>query len=220
MRVRKFASRVDAGRWLGERLALEAGPGTTVLALPRGGVQVGAEVARLLGASLDVLVVRKLGLPRHEELAMGAVGPGGVRVLDDAVVTGLRIRPEVVEEVTRRERLELARREALYRGARPEAALAGRTLVVVDDGVATGATMLAAVEALRVREPSRIVVAVPIAGAEAYEKLTAAADEVVCAFVPWPFHSVSFWYDDFAQVSDADVARLLREAGGPSAPAA
>ncbi len=220
MRVRKFASRAEGGRWLGERLAMEAGPDTLILALPRGGMSVGVEVARSTGAALDVLVVRKLLVPRHEELAMGAVGPGGVRVLDDAVVAALRVRADVMESVTAAQRRELVRREALYRGGRAAPPLAGRTVVLVDDGMATGWSMLAALATLRAQDAARVVVAVPVAAAEAYERVAEEADELVCAFVPWPFHSVDFWYDDFTQVRDEDIAHVLRDAAAASAPAA
>jgi predicted phosphoribosyltransferase len=208
--VTRFRDRSDAGRQLAARLEeYRDNAGTIVLALPRGGVPVGAEIARELGAPLDVFVVRKLGVPGHEELAMGALATGGARVLNREVVARIRISPEQLERVTVREREEVARRERLYRGDRPAPDLRGQIVIVVDDGLATGATMRAAVAALRQQDPERIVVAVPTGSADTCDDLRSHADEVVCLVTPDPFLAVGFWYDDFGQVSDDEVRSLL-----------
>jgi erythromycin esterase-like protein/predicted phosphoribosyltransferase len=207
---RIFRDRREAGRLLAKELAAFASrPDVIVLALPRGGVPVGYEVARVLGAPLDVFLVRKLGVPGYEELAMGAVASGGLRVLNDDVVKSLRIPDHVIESVVAKEEKELARRERLYRGGRPFPDLTGRTVILVDDGLATGATMQAAVEALRQRQPARIVVAVPTASPEICEELRTKADEVICAVTPQPFYAVGFWYEDFSQTTDDEVRDLL-----------
>jgi predicted phosphoribosyltransferase len=207
---RPFRDRVNAGRVLAEHLRKYAGrPDVLVLALPRGGVPVAYEVAKALGAPLDVFIVRKLGVPGHEEYAMGAVASGGVRVLNEDVVRGLGLNDIAVERVAARELAELNRRERLYRGDRPEPDLKGRTVILVDDGLATGSTMKAAVKALAARGPARIVVAVPIAAADTCQALRREVDEVVCAVTPEPFHAVGLWYDDFRQTSDEEVHDLL-----------
>jgi predicted phosphoribosyltransferase len=211
--LRRFRDRREAGRLLAEKLAVYGDrPDLLVLALPRGGVPVAFEVAQALQVPLDVFLVRKLGVPGHEELAMGAVGTGGVRVLNEAVVAGLRIAPSVIEAVTAAQQRELAARERVYRGDRPPPEVRGHTVILVDDGLATGATMRAAVAALRRQEPARIVVAAPIAAPETCEELRAVADEVVCAVTPRPLHSVGLWYQDFAQTSDEEVRGLLARA--------
>lgn len=189
-----------------------------VLALPRGGVPVAFEVAKALHAPLDVFVVRKLGVPGHEEYAMGALAGGGVRVLNDEIVKRLGISDAAVDAVTRDELRELERRERLYRGDRPLPELRGRTVILVDDGLATGSTMLAAVKALRAQQPARIVVAVPTAAAETCARLRSDADEVVCATTPEPFRAVGMWYDDFSQTSDEEVRELLARAQQGAAP--
>jgi predicted phosphoribosyltransferase len=205
-----FRDRTEAGRVLAERLAQYAGrPDLIVLALPRGGVPVAYEVARALHAPLDVFLVRKLGVPGHEELAMGAVATGGVRVLNEQVVRALRIPDAAIETVARREQQELARRERLYRGDRPPPDVRGKTVILVDDGLATGATMLAAVRALRQQQPARIVVAVPIASRETCELLREEVEDVVCAVTPEPFRAVGLWYEDFSQTADEEVRELL-----------
>jgi predicted phosphoribosyltransferase len=205
-----FRDRVEAGRSLAARLAHYAGRADVlVLALPRGGVPVAFEVARALGAPLDVFVVRKLGVPGQEELAMGAVATGGARVLNESVVKGAGISLHVIEAVTARERQELARRERLYRGDRPPPDVRAKTAILVDDGLATGATMLAAVQALRAQQPARIVVAVPIAAPETCEALQQDVDEIVCAVTPEPFYAVGMWYEDFSQTTDEEVRALL-----------
>lgn len=207
-----FRDRADAGRVLAAELGHLAGdPSVVVLGLQRGGVPVAYEVARALGAPLDVLLVRKLGVPGQPELAMGAIASGGVRVLHQAVIDSLAIPPEVVEAVADREAAELSRRAQAYRADRPAIDVAGRTVVVVDDGVATGSTMRAAVAALRAQQAGRIVVAVPVGARETCQELAAQADELVCPSMPAPFHAVGQWYDDFRQTTDDEIRALLRE---------
>ncbi len=227
MRGPEFLDRIEGGRALAGLLRQYAHrPDTVVLALPRGGVPVAYEVARELGVPLDVFLVRKLGAPMHEELAMGAIASGGVRVLNREVVEELEIRPEQIEATAAREEQELQRRERSYRDDRPAPEVRGRTAILVDDGLATGTTMRAAVAALRQQGPARIVVAVPVAAVQSCEDLVAEADEVVCARTPEPFYAVGLWYRDFAQTSDEEVRELLaraaQEAGAgveqPSAP--
>jgi putative phosphoribosyl transferase len=209
----RFKNRSEAGRFLAEQLSAYANrPDTLVLALPRGGVPVAYEVAKALGAPLDVFQVRKLGLPGHEELAMGAIATGGVRVRNPEVVEYLRIPDEVIDEVTARERRELERRERLYREDRPALSPRGRVVILVDDGLATGSTMRAAILALRQQQPASIVVAVPVAAKQTCEELRAVADEVVCAVTPDPFYAVGLWYEDFAQTTDEEVRELLARA--------
>jgi putative phosphoribosyl transferase len=213
MTGRRFRDRTEAGRLLAEQLTAYANrPDVLVLALPRGGVPVAYEVARALGAPLDVFVVRKLGVPGYEELAMGAVATGGVRVLNDQIVAGLRIPDHVIEAVAASEQQELARRERLYRGDRPPPDVGHRTVILVDDGLATGATMQAAIKALRALQPARIVVAVPTGSPETCEQLKAQADDVICAITPEPFHAVGLWYEDFTQTTDEEVRDLLARA--------
>jgi putative phosphoribosyl transferase len=222
----RFTDRVDGGRALAGLLSRYAGePGILVLALPRGGVPVGYEVARRLGAELDVFVVRKLGVPGHEELAMGAIASGGVRVVAEDVVSAVGVSRDELERVAAREAAEVARREERYRGGRPPVEVRGRTVIVVDDGVATGSTMKAAVAALRRLGPNRLVVAVPVGAPETIAELEGQADEVVCALTPPVFQAVGLWYDDFAQTEDEEVRAVLAAAAreraqGPSAPEA
>lgn len=184
-------------------------PDVRVLALPRGGVPVAFEVTRALGAPLDVFLVRKLGVPSYEELAMGAIAPGGVQVINWDTVEMLGVTRPALEAVIRKEERELARRERLYRGELPRLDIAGRVAILVDDGLATGSTMKVAVAALRQEAPARIVVGVPIAPPSTCQELAGIADEVVCAVTPEPFHSVGVWYEDFAQTSDEEVRQLL-----------
>ena len=209
--MQRFRDRAEAGRELGERLAERyAGrQDVLVLALPRGGVVVGREVADRLDAPLDVLVVRKLGFPGQSELAMGAIASGGVRVLNEALLEQTGVSQALVEDVVARERVELERREPLYRGDRPAPDVAGKTVLVVDDGLATGSTMLAAVQALRSLRAGRMVVAVPTAPRQTCEALEDVADEVVCLRQPDPFYAVGLSYEDFAEVSDDEVRALL-----------
>jgi len=211
-----FRDRRDAGRLLAEKLAAYANrPDALVLALPRGGVPVAYEVARALGAPLDVFVVRKLGVPGYEELAMGAVATGGVRVLNDQLVERLGIPEQMIDAVAARELQELARRERRYRGGRPPPDVRGRTVILVDDGLATGATMHAAIEALRQQKPTRIVVAVPTASPETCEEMKTKADDVICAITPEPFQAVGRWYQDFSQTTDEEVEALLSRRNVP-----
>ena len=206
-----FADREEAGRELAGRLAhLQGHEDLLVLALPRGGVAVGFEVARALHAELDVFIVRKLGMPGHEEYAMGAIASGGVRVMND--LQGWSVGEREIEQVAAREQQELARRERLYRGDRGPVAIEGRTVVVVDDGLATGATMRAAVAAIRRQRPARLVVAVPVGAQETCELLRHAADEVVCAAMPTPFRAVGLWYRACPQSTDAEVRGFLERA--------
>lgn len=207
----RFRNRRAAGQVLATNLT-PYGINARVLALPRGGVPVAFKVAQVLGAPLDVFLVRKLGVPGHEELALGALASGGVRVINDELVRSLRIAEPEIEAVAAREGEELLRRERLYRGARPFPQLAGHTVIVVDDGLATGATMRAAVAALRQENPERIVVGAPVASAEACELLRREADAVVCLTTPTPFLGVGRWYAHFLQTSDEEVQRLLERA--------
>jgi len=219
-----FADRRTAGKRLAAALAGHgSAPRPLVLGLPRGGVPVAYEVALALRAPLDVFVVRKIGVPGHEELAMGAVASGGVRVMNDELVKQLGIPPREVEEAAAHEVLEIARRELLYRDKRPMPSVRGATVLLVDDGLATAATMRVAVEALRAGGPSRIVCAVPVGAPDACAELRAAADEVVCALTASPLVAVSAWYADFAPVEDDEVRRLLADANrsvvsSPAAP--
>ena len=222
MGPRVFRDRTEAGRLLAGLLEQYAGkPDAIVLALPRGGAPVAYEVAKALHAPLDVFVVRKLGIPGHEELAMGAVATGGVRVLNDQVVRGLSIPDSVIDAVADGELQELERRERVYRGNRPPHDVRGKTVILVDDGLATGSTMLAAAQALRQQGPARIVVAVPVASPDTCELLKAYVDEVVCATTPEPFYAVGLWYRDFSQTTDEEVRELLErsaaEVAHPSA---
>ena len=207
-----FRDRTDAGRKLGAALSRYAGrDDLVVLALPRGGVPVGFEVARLLQAPLDVFLVRKLGVPGQEELAMGAIASGDIRVLNHSVLGHLGIPPSVLERVAEKETLELRRRECLYRGTRPFPGLADKTVILVDDGLATGSSMRAAVAAVRHRAV-RTVVAVPVAPESTCRELGQEADEVVCLSMPEPFDGVGRWYGDFSQTTDAEVRAALERA--------
>jgi predicted phosphoribosyltransferase len=212
-----FRDRAEAGRALAQKLRAYAGrDDVVVLGLPRGGVPVALEVARALDAPLDVFLVRKLGVPGHEELAMGAIASGGVRVLSEDVVRHLNLSPRAIEAVAFAEQRELQRREREYRGDEPPPDVRGKTVILVDDGLATGATMRAAVAALRRQGPARIVVAVPVAAASTCEELRDIADEVVCALTPEPFFAVGQWYHDFSQTTDEEVRELRRRARRPA----
>jgi putative phosphoribosyl transferase len=211
--MRRYRDRADAGRILARRLERYAGrPDVVVLGLPRGGVPVAYEVAKALGAPLDVFVVRKLGVPGQEEYAMGAIASGGVRVLNRDAVAGLGIPERVIDQVAERELRELERRERTYRDGREAPALEGRIVIVVDDGLATGASMRAAVEALKKRHPARIVVAVPVGSTDTCARLRGEVDEVVCAATPDPFYAVGPWYEEFDQTTDNEVHDALAQA--------
>jgi putative phosphoribosyl transferase len=206
----RFRDRAEAGRALARLLSHYAGrDDVIVLALPRGGVPVAAEVAKELGAPLDVFLVRKLGVPGHEELAMGAIASGGVLVLDEGVLRWLGISEEQIQRALARELDELRRREAAYRDGRPLPDLKDKLVILVDDGLATGASMQAAARAVRRYEPARIVIAVPVASRATCDEFRDEVDEVVCAVTPEPFHAVGNWYEDFAQTSDEEVRELL-----------
>lgn len=206
-----FKDRTEAGRQLARHLAgtYAEKPNVVILGLPRGGVPVAFEVAQELQAPLDVFVVRKLGVPQHEELAMGAVASGGVRILNDDVIRYLQIPDEAIARVAEQEQVELQRREHRYRGNADATPIHGHTVILVDDGLATGASMQAAVTAVRKQQPAEIVVAVPVAAQDACQKIQAKADECVCLETPEPFHGVGAWYEDFPQLADAEVGHYL-----------
>ena len=215
-----FRDRTDAGRQLAAKLTAYADRSDVlVLALPRGGVPVAFEVARELHAPLDVFLVRKLGVPDHEELAMGAIASGGVRVLNEDVVRMLRISDNVIDAVAAEEQQELQRRERAYRGDRPSPQVRGKTVILIDDGLATGSTMRAAIAALRQQRPARIVVAVPVGAPETCAEFQDEADEAICARTPEPFYAVGLWYGDFSQTTDEEVHDLLERAAEEHAPA-
>ncbi len=212
-----YRDRRQAGRILATYLKDHANrENVLVLGLPRGGVPVAFEVAQQLHAPLDVFVVRKLGVPGQEELAMGAIASGGVRVLNENVVRALGISPEAIDAAASREQQELERRERLYRDNRPAPVIQGRDVILVDDGLATGASMHAAVSALRALGPEQITVAVPVGAVDSCEDLRKYADAVICANTPEPFYSVGAWYDDFSQTTDEEVRELLRRAVEPA----
>jgi predicted phosphoribosyltransferase len=207
-----FTDRRDAGRAVAAKLQQYSGrDDVIVLALPRGGVPVAFEVATAIDAPLDVFLVRKLGTPGHSELAMGAIASGGIRVLNDEVVRWLGISPDQIDAVARLEQKELERREAAYRGGSAMPSLAGRIVILVDDGLATGSTMRAAVEAVRQQRPAQVIVAVPVGAPETCHELRALADEVICARTPTRFSAVGQWYRSFDQTSDDEVSALLSE---------
>ena len=215
METRRFRDRKQAGRLLAERLRKYAGrDDVVVLALPRGGVPVGYEVAKELGAPLGLLLVRKVGVPGHEELAMGAIATGGLLVLDDGIVRALGIGESELQRAVAAEARELERRAAAYNGNRDPPQVEGKTVILVDDGLATGATMRAAAVTVRQLNPARIVVAVPVASAETCREFEDVVDEIVCEVTPQPFRAVGLWYDDFSQTSDDEVRELLARAAG------
>lgn len=216
-----FHDRHEAGRKLAAALQHHAGQeGVLVLALPRGGVPVGFEVARALQAPLDVMIVRKLGVPGHKELAMGAIASGGVRYVNRGIVLSLKLSEEMIDLIAAHEEAELLRRERLYRGGRPPLEVKGKTVVLVDDGIATGATMRAAVIMLQQLKPARLVVAVPTGAADTVDALRREVDEVVCLDTPEPYLAVGVWYRHFPQVGDDEVQRLLKAAGVAVSPPA
>ena len=226
--VTRFKDRAHAGRELGNRLSHLAAKNAIVLALPRGGLPVAYEIAHALRAPLDVINVRKLGVPWHEELALGAVATGGVRVLNNDVIMAAGVTREDLENVTRLQQLEIDRRERLYRSGRPAPDLRGRTVIIVDDGVATGATVRAAISVVRAQTPARLVVAVPVAQASVAEELAREVDEFVSLLTPSDLYAIGLWYEAFPQLKDGDVqsilaqaalepASALMDAGGPAA---
>lgn len=207
-----FKDRRDAGRKLAQKLKDYAGrKDVIVLALPRGGVPVAYEVAKALNVPMDIFIVRKLGWPGHEEMAIGAIASGGVKVLNQDIVQYLNIPEALIDAVAQRELRELERREHAYRGDRPPLDVKDRTVIIVDDGLATGASMRAAVEGVRAHHPARIVIAVPTAAPETCESLKDEVDEVICATTPEPFYGVSRWYEDFSQTTDEEVRTLLQD---------
>jgi predicted phosphoribosyltransferase len=206
----RYRDRAEAGRVLASMLTMYTNRRhVLVLALPRGGVPVAYEVARALHVPLDVFLVRKLGVPGHEELAMGAIAMGGIRVINEDVVRSLHIPPHIIDAVAFREERELERRERLYRDNRPLPVVRNQTIILIDDGLATGATMRAAVHALRVQDPAKLVVAVPVAAYATYCQFCSEVDEIVCAQTPEIFYGVGWWYEDFSQTSDQEVRELL-----------
>jgi predicted phosphoribosyltransferase len=215
MTAQPFRDRTEAGRLLAEKLKPYTNrPDVVVLALPRGGVPVGFEIAKALHAALDVMVVRKLGTPGQEELAMGAITSGGIRVLNQSIVDALGIPESVIESVAAREQQELERRERLYRGSRSAPEIRDRVVILVDDGIATGATMRAAIDALKKQHPARLIVAVPVAPRSTVKELQAEGDEVVSVRPLEPFGAIGAWYQNFAQVSSEEVCKLLEQAAG------
>lgn len=211
--ARFFIDRREAGRALAQKLAAYAGRSDVlVLALPRGGVPVAYEVAEALNAPLDLFLVRKLGVPGFEELAMGALATGGARVLNEEVIQELGIPDYIIDQVAAREQEELRRRETAYRGRRASPQVRGKTVILVDDGLATGSTMRAAVLALRQQQPAHIIVAVPVGAASTCEAFRAETDETICVITPEPLIAVGYWYQDFTQTTDEEVRDLLRRA--------
>jgi predicted phosphoribosyltransferase len=221
----RFKDRMHAGKLLAKQLeTYKHKPDVIVLALPRGGAPVGYAVAKELGVPLDVMLVRKLGVPGHEELAMGAVASGDQLVLASDVVQMLGIPDQTIQTAARRELVEIERREKVFRAGQPPLQLQGRTVILVDDGLATGSTMLAAVHAVRAQNPARVIVAVPVGAPDTCRKLTSEADEVICLATPEPFYAVGLWYENFTQTTDEEVIQLLEKArqelaqqAGPSA---
>jgi predicted phosphoribosyltransferase len=219
--ITRLRDRTEAGQLLAARLKPYANQSDVlVLALPRGGVPVAFEVAKALGAPLDVFIVRKLGVPGHEELAMGAIASGGARVINEGVVRSLGIPDAAIERVATSEEREIERRERAYRGTRTRIDPAGKTIILVDDGLATGATVRAAVEALRSSGPARVVVAAGVGAADTCAALARVADECVCVIEPPDLHAISLWYEDFSQTEDEEVRDLLDEASRAPRPAA
>ncbi|ASQ46031.1 phosphoribosyltransferase [Legionella clemsonensis] len=208
--MEKFINRHEAGRILADQLRHYAhNPQVIVLALPRGGVPVGYEVAKALSVPLDVFIVRKLGVPGHEELAMGAIASGATTIFNEEIVEALHISQEAIDEVIQTEKKELNRRESLYRHGKPFPDLNSKTVILVDDGIATGATMRAAIKALRKHNLTRLVMAIPVAAYSTFSEMATLVDEIVCPLQPLHFYAVGLWYEDFAQTTDAEVAELL-----------
>jgi putative phosphoribosyl transferase len=217
----RFKNRTEAGRFLAQRLtAYTNRPDVLVLALPRGGVPVAYEVAAALNVPLDIFLVRKLGVPGHEELAMGAIASGGVCVLNEDVIRYMRIPEQLIERVVAQEQQELERREQAYRDGHSAPNVRDQTVILIDDGLATGSTMRAAAFALKQQRPTGVVVAVPVAAAETCDEFRAEVDEVICAVTPEPFYAVGLWYEDFTQTTDEEVRELLARAADRQATAA
>lgn len=211
-----FKDRTAAGKALARKLVAYANrKDTLVLGLPRGGVPVAFEVEQVLNVPLDIFLVRKLGVPGQEELAMGALASGGVRVLNENIVRSLRLSDAVIDSVIAKEQQEMKRREQLYRHNRPFPGVSDRIVILVDDGLATGATMRVAVKAIEQQQPSQIVVAAPVSSLEAYQELSIQVDEIICVEIPQPFNSVGLWYDNFPQTTDEEVCDLLQQAATP-----
>jgi predicted phosphoribosyltransferase len=210
-----FRDRTDAGKYLATKLlSYKDRQDVLVLALPRGGVPVAFEVAQALRVPLDIFLVRKLGVPGHEELAMGAISTGGVRVLNEDTVDYLNIPEHIIDSIAAEELKELKRRERAYRGNRPEPDVKGKTVILIDDGLATGSTIRAAAQALRQQQPARIIVAVPVSAPETCDEYRIGVDEIICAVTPEPFVGVGMWYLDFSQTTDEEVRDLLERARG------
>jgi Predicted phosphoribosyltransferases len=208
----RFRDRTHAGQYLAEKLQKYAHkPKTIVLGLPRGGVVVAHEIAQKLGLPLDIFLVRKLGVPGYEELAMGAIASGGVRIMNQDVLRSISISRDDIQAIAQREEEELKRRETAYRNNRPRLDLKNYTVILVDDGLATGATMRAAVVALRKHDPQKIIIAVPTASPDTCAEFQAKVDEIICGITPSPFNAVGLWYDDFSQTSDEEVQQLLKK---------
>jgi putative phosphoribosyl transferase len=215
--MKRFQNRTEAGRLLASKLKEYANrPDTLVLGLPRGGVPVAFEVAKALNLPLDICIVRKLGVPGHKELAMGAIASGGVRVLNYDVVSWLGISSKTIDEVAARELRELQRRDRAYRGDRPPRDVRDRTVILVDDGVATGSTMRAAIAVLKSQQPQQMIVAVPVAPLKTRNEIQAEVDKLVCLMTPEPFYAIGLWYEDFAQTTDEEVRELLAERSASS----
>jgi putative phosphoribosyl transferase len=210
-----FRDRTEAGKYLATKLLnYKDRPDVLVLALPRGGVPVAFEIAQALRVPLDIFLVRKLGVPGHEELAMGAISTAGVRVLNEDTVDYLRIPEHIIDSIAAEELKELKRRERAYRGNRPEPDVKGKTVILIDDGLATGSTIRAAAQALRQQRPARIIVAVPVSAPETCDEYRIGVDEIICAVTPEPFLGVGMWYLDFSQTTDEEVRDLLERARG------
>ena len=212
--TKQFRDRTEAGRLLAKRLKSTYAnrSDVLVLGLPRGGVPVAYEVAKVLHAPLDICIVRKLGVPGNQELAMGAIATGGIMVLNEDLVASLNISPKAIAQVVTTERQELERRDHLYRGTRPVPDLSHRTVIIIDDGIATGSTLKAALSTIKQQQPERIVVAVPVASPEICQELQDEVDEVVCLLIPERLYAIGIWYNDFSPTTDAEVSNLLQQA--------
>nr|HAT8713107.1 phosphoribosyltransferase [Legionella jordanis] len=210
--MEKFINRHEAGRILADQLkSFTNNPNVLVLALPRGGVPVAYEIAAALSAPLDVFIVRKLGVPAHEELAMGAIASGDTIIFNQEIIDALHISKKDIEETISIEKKELSRRESMYRNNSPYPSLRNKIIILVDDGIATGATMRAAIKALRKQQPSRLIMAVPVAAFSTYKEMSGLVDEIICPLQPLHFYAVGLWYEDFSQTTDTEVSELLEK---------